>query len=47
MAPGQNGGGGGVIPYKRLMGMYRWMGSNFHDWIDYPAVAFPIELLDF
>ena len=25
---------GGVLPYKRLMGMCRWMGSHFHDWID-------------
>ena len=36
---------GGVFPYKRLMGMYRWMGSHFHDWIDYNGVAFSIELL--
>ena len=21
---------GGVLPYKRLMGMCRWMGSHFH-----------------
>ena len=28
------GGGGGVLPYKRLMGMCRWMGSHFHDWLD-------------
>ena len=27
-------GGGGVLPYKRLMGMCPWMGSHFHDWID-------------
>ena len=39
-------GGGGVIPYKRLMGMCRWMGSHFHDWIDYNGVAFSIELLE-
>ena len=26
--------GGGVPPYKRLMGMCRWMGSHFHDLID-------------
>ena len=31
--------GGGVLPYKRLMGMCRWMGSHFHDWIDYNGVA--------
>ena len=28
------------------MGMCRWMGSHFHDWIDYNAVAFLIELLE-
>ena len=32
-------GGGGVLPYKRLMRMCRWMGSHFHDWIDYNGVA--------
>ena len=26
--------------------MYRWMGSHFHDWIDYNEVAFSIELLE-
>ena len=36
-------GGGGVLPYKRLIGMCRWMGSHFHDWIDYNGVAFSIE----
>ena len=39
-------GGGGVLPYKRLMGMCRWMGSHFHDWCDYNGVAFSIELLE-
>ena len=28
-------GGGGLLPYKRLMGMCSWMGSHFHEWIDY------------
>ena len=28
------------------MGMFRWMGSHFHDWIDYNGVAFSIELLE-
>ena len=37
---------GGVLPYKRLMGMCRWMGSHFHDWSDYNGVAFSIELLE-
>ena len=39
-------GGGGVLPYKRLMGMYRWMGTHFHDWIDENGVALSIELLE-
>jgi len=34
---------GRVLPYKRLMGMCRWMGSHFHDWSDYNGVAFSIE----
>ena len=34
---------GGVLPSNRLMGMCRWMGSHFHDWIDYNGVAFSIE----
>ena len=38
--------GGGVLPYKGLMGMCRGMGSHFHDWIDYNGVAFLIELLE-
>ena len=36
----------GVLPYKRLMGVCRWMESHFHDWIDYNVVAFSIELLE-
>ena len=32
--------GGRVLPYKRLMGMCHWMGSHFHNWIDYNGVAF-------
>ena len=40
------GGGGGGLPYKRLTGMSRWMGSHFHDWIDYYGVAFSTELLE-
>ena len=26
--------------------MCHWMGSHFHDWIDYNRVAFSIELLE-
>ena len=26
--------------------MFRWMGSHFHDWIDYNGVAFSQELLE-
>ena len=36
--------GGGVLPYKRLMGMCGWIGSHFHDWIDYNGVTFVVEL---
>ena len=39
-------GGGGALPYKRLMGMCSLMGLHFHDWIDYNGVAFSIELLE-
>ena len=42
----QPGRGGGVLPYKRLLGMCRWMGSHFHDWTDYNGVAFSVELLE-
>ena len=38
---------GRVLPYKKLMGMCRWMGSHFHDLIDYNGVAFSIELLEY
>ena len=38
--------GGGVHPSNRLMWMCRWMGSHFHDWIDYNGVTFSIELLE-
>ena len=40
------GGGGGLLPSNRLMGMCRWMGSHFHEWIDYNGVAISIELLE-
>ena len=43
---GRGGGGGGALPYKRLMGMCRWMGSHFHHWTDYNGVAFSKELLE-
>ena len=42
----QPGRGGGLLPYKRPMGMGRWMGWHFHDWIDYNGVAFSTELLE-
>ena len=28
------------------MGMCRWMGLHFHDWIDYSGVALSTELLE-
>ena len=45
LLPG-GGGGGGALPSNRLMEMCRWMGSHFHDWIDYNGVAFSTELLE-
>ena len=33
-------------PLWEANGMCRWMGSHFHDWIDYNGVAFSIELLE-
>ena len=39
-------GGGGVLPYNRLLGMCHWMGSHFQDWIDYDGVTFLVELLE-
>ena len=31
--------GRGLLPYKRLMGVCRWMGLHFHICIDYNGVA--------
>ena len=36
----------GVFPIKRLVGMYRWMGIHFRNWIDDNEVAFSIEQLE-
>ena len=41
-----DGGGGGLLPYKRLVGMCRWMGPHFQEWSDYNGVAFSRELLE-
>ena len=35
-----------VLPCKSLMGMCRWMGLHFHNWIDYNGVTFLVELLE-
>ena len=36
----------GVLPSNSWpMGMCRWIGSHFHDWVDYNGVAFSIEVL--
>ena len=37
---------GGGLPSKRLLGMYRWMGSHFYNWTDYNGVTFLVELLE-
>ena len=42
MEYGPGEGGARLLPSNRLMGMCRWMGSHFHDWIDYNGVAFSI-----
>ena len=46
MALKARGGGGGLLPSNRLMGMCRWMGSPFHEWIHYNGVVFSIEVLE-
>ena len=33
-------GGEGVLPYERPVGMCCWMGSHFHDWIEYDGAVF-------
>ena len=35
---------GGVVSINGLLGMCHWMGSHFHDWIDYNEFAFSTEL---
>ena len=35
----------GVYPIIGLMGMCRWIGSHFHDWIDYTGAVFSREFL--
>ena len=37
---------GGVLPYRSLMGMRRWMESHFHNCSDYNGVALSIALLE-
>ena len=39
-AGGWEGGERALLPFKRLMGMCRWIGSHFHDWIDYDGSYF-------
>ena len=38
----------GLLPStsKRLLGMCRWMGLHFHNWIDYNGVIVLVELLE-
>ena len=37
---------GGALPGTRLLGMCRWMGSHFHNWVEYNGVTFLVELLE-
>ena len=48
MIVNSSGGGGEYVLVigNRLMGMCRWMGLHFHDWIDYNVVAFLSELVE-
>ena len=39
-------GGRGVPLYTRVIGMCCWMGSHFHDRIDYNGVTFSIALVE-
>ena len=39
-------GPGGVLPFKRLIVMCRWMGSHFHALSHYNGVAFSKDLLE-
>ena len=44
---GEGGGGRGrVLPSITLLGMCRWMGSHFRNWVDYNGVVFLVELLE-
>ena len=40
------GEGGASSSNNGLLGMCRWMGSHFHDWINYNGVVFSIQLLE-
>ena len=35
----------GCLPNNRLMGLNRWMGSHFRDWIEYNRVALSTQEL--
>ena len=43
---GRPGGGGGTSLQEANGKICRWMGSHFHDWINYNGVAFSKELLE-
>ena len=36
----------GVLPRKRLLGICHYMGSHFHNWVDYNGVTPLVELLE-
>ena len=31
---------------RRCRSMCRWMGSHFHNWVDYNGVTFSVELIE-
>lgn len=46
LKPEEGGGGGGVLPNDRLMGLCHWMVSHCHGWIGSDGVAFFMNLLE-
>ena len=39
----ENALGGMLLPSNKLMGMCRWIGSHFHDWIDYNVMGLHLQ----
>ena len=46
LACGSCGVGRGALPSNGVLGMFRWIGSHFHDLADYNAVTLSMEVLE-